>query len=68
MRTKSDRYKISIKKKIREKQITIKRMGSKVDIKIKFNQILEDEIEKKRFKTKYIAIKRLRIKFDIINK
>jgi hypothetical protein len=43
-------------------------MGSKVDIKIKFNQILEDEIEKKRFKTKYIAIKRLRIKFDIINK
>jgi regulation of enolase protein 1 (concanavalin A-like superfamily) len=68
MRTKSDWYKISIKKKIREKQITIKRMGSKVDIKIKFNQILEDEIEKKRFKTKYIAIKRLRIKFDIINK
>jgi hypothetical protein len=68
MRTKFDRYKISIKKKIREKQITIKRMGSKVDIKIKFNQILEDEIEKKRFKTKYIAIKRLRIKFDIINK
>jgi hypothetical protein len=48
MRTKSDRYKISIKKKIREKQITIKRMGSKVDIKIKFNKILEYEIEKKK--------------------
>jgi hypothetical protein len=33
----------------------------KVDIKIKLNQILRDEIEKKkRFKTKYIAIKSLR--------
>jgi hypothetical protein len=41
----------------------------KVDIKIKLNQILRDEIEeKKRFKTKYIAIKRLNIKVDIINK
>jgi len=52
MRTKSNRYKISIKKKIREKRITIKRMGSKVDIKIKFNQILEDDIEKKKIQNK----------------
>ena len=65
MWTKFDRYKISIKKKIREKQITIKRMGSKVDIKIKFQRM---KLKKQRFKTKYIAIKRLRIKFDIINK
>ena len=36
-------------------------------IKIKLNQILRDEIEKK-IKNKYIAIKRLRIKIDIINK
>jgi len=46
-------------------------MRTKVDIKVKLNQILRDEIEKqiqKRIKTKYIAIKRLRIKFDIINK
>jgi hypothetical protein len=33
----------------------------KIDIKIKLNQILREEIEeKKRFKTKYIAIKSLR--------
>ena len=43
-------------------------MRIKVDIKIKLNQILRDEIEKKRFKTKYITIKSLRIKFDIISK
>jgi hypothetical protein len=68
MRTKSDREKISIKKMIREKQITIIKIRTKVDIKIKLNQILRDEIEKKRFKTKYIAIKSLRTKFDIISK
>jgi hypothetical protein len=37
-------------------------MRTKVDIKIKLNQILRDEIEKKRLKTKYIAIKSLRTK------
>jgi hypothetical protein len=50
----------------REEQITIKRMRIKVYTKIKLNQILRDEIKKN--KTKYIAIKRLRIKFEIINK
>jgi len=44
---------------IREKKITIIKIRTKVDIKIKLNQILRDEIEKK---TKYIAIKSLRIK------
>jgi hypothetical protein len=46
-------------------------MRTKVDIKVKLNQILRDEIEKqiqKRIKTKCIVIKRLRTKFDIINK
>jgi hypothetical protein len=44
-------------------------MRIKVDIKVKLNEILRDDIEeKKRFKTKYTAIKRFRIKFDIINK
>jgi len=43
-------------------------MRIKVNIKIKLNQILRGEIEKKRFKTKYIAIKNLRIKFVIISK
>jgi hypothetical protein len=32
---------------IKEKQITIKRMRTKVGIKIKLNQILRDKIEKK---------------------
>jgi hypothetical protein len=50
---------------IREKQITIIKM---INIKIKLNQILRDKIKKKRFKTKYIAIKSLRIKFNVINK
>jgi hypothetical protein len=41
----------------------------KVGIKIKLNQILSDEIEEnKRVKTKYIAIKNLKIKFDMISK
>ena len=39
--------KISIKKIIREKQIKIIKIKIKVDIKIKLNQILIDEIEKK---------------------
>jgi hypothetical protein len=52
MRTKSDREKISIKKMIREKQITIIKIRTKVDIKIKLNQILRDEIEKKKIQNK----------------
>jgi len=50
MRTKSDKLKNSIKKRIREKQITIKRMRTKVGIKIKLNQILRDKIAKKNLK------------------
>jgi hypothetical protein len=46
MRNKSNRLKISIKKMIREKQITIMKIRVKVDIKIKLNQILRDEIKK----------------------
>jgi hypothetical protein len=52
MRTKSDGEKISIKKMIREKQITIIKIRTKVDIKIKLNQILRDEIEKKKIQNK----------------
>ena len=44
-------------------------MKTKINIKIKLNQILRGEIRKKKeFKTKYIAIKSLMIKFVIINK
>jgi hypothetical protein len=53
---------------IREKQIKIIKIRTKVNMKIKSNSILKDEIKKKRFKTKYIAIKSLKTKFDIINK
>jgi hypothetical protein len=53
---------------IREKQTTIIKMRIKVNIKIKLNQILRDEIEKKKTQTKYISIKSLRTKFDIISK
>jgi hypothetical protein len=52
---------------IREKQITIIKIKTKIDIKIKLNQILRVEIERKKIKTKYIIIKSLRIKFDIIS-
>jgi hypothetical protein len=41
---------------------------TKISIKIKLNQILRDEIEKKWFKTEYIAIKSSRIAFYNINK
>ena len=53
---------------IRVKQIIIIKIRTKVNIKIKLNQILRDEIEKKKIQTKYIIIKSLRIKFDMINK
>jgi len=52
---------------IKKRQITIIKMRTKIDIKIKLNQILKGKI-KKKFKTKYIATKSLRIKFNIINK
>jgi hypothetical protein len=54
---------------IRKKQITIIKMRIRVNIKIKLNQILRDEIKnKKKIQTKYISIKSLRTKFDIISK
>jgi hypothetical protein len=37
---------------IREKQITITKIRIKVNIKIKLNQILRDEIEKKKIQNK----------------
>jgi hypothetical protein len=37
---------------IREKQITIIKIMTKVDIKIKLNQILRDEITKKKIQNK----------------
>jgi hypothetical protein len=37
---------------IREKQITIIKIRIKVDIKINLNQILRDEIEKKKIQSK----------------
>jgi hypothetical protein len=42
-------------------------MRIKVNIKIKLNQILRGEFEKK-FKTRYIEIKSFRTKFIIISK
>jgi len=38
---------------VRKKQITIIKMRTKINIKIKLNQILRDEI-KKKIRTKYI--------------
>jgi hypothetical protein len=37
---------------IREKQITIIKMRTSVDIKIKLNQILNDKIERKKIQNK----------------
>jgi len=37
---------------IREKQITIKKIRTRVNIKIKLNQILGDKIEKKKIQNK----------------
>jgi hypothetical protein len=42
---------------IREKEITIRKIRTKVNIKIKLNQILRDKIEKKKIQTKYIPSK-----------
>jgi len=52
---------------MREKKITTIKIRTKIDIKIKLNQILRDEI-KKIFKIKYIAIKSLKAKFNRISK
>jgi len=41
-----------------KKKTNNKKIRTKVDIKIKLNQVPNDEIEKKRLKAKYIAIKR----------
>ena len=48
--------------------MTIIKIRIKVNIKIKLNQILRYESKKKKIQTKYIAIKSLRTKFNIINK
>ena len=37
---------------IKENQITIRKMRTKIDIKIKLNQILRDEIEKRNIQNK----------------
>jgi hypothetical protein len=37
---------------IRKKQITIIKMRTKIDIKIKLNQIMRDEIKKKKIQNK----------------
>jgi len=50
---------------IKEKKITNIKIKTKVDIKIKLNQILRDKIKKKRFKTKYIAIYNQKFKNQI---
>jgi hypothetical protein len=44
---------------IRVKQIIIIKIRTKVNIKIELNQILMDDIGKKKFKIKYIAKKQI---------
>jgi uncharacterized protein with gpF-like domain len=57
------------KKNDKKKANNNHKIRTKVNIKIKLNQIIRDKIEKKkRFKIKYITIKSLRTKFDIISK
>jgi len=45
---------------IREKYITIKKIRIKVGIKIKLNQILWDEIEKKKIQNKIYSIQNIK--------
>jgi hypothetical protein len=45
---------------IREKYITIKKIRIKVGIKIKLNQILWDEIEKKKIQNKIYSIQKIK--------
>jgi hypothetical protein len=52
---------------IRRKQI-IKKIRTKVDIKIKLNQVPKDKIEKKEIKNKIYSNKKIDTKSDIINK
>ena len=56
------------KKSSKTKEITIKKIGIKFDIKVIWNQMLRDEIEKKnsiRKRIKNKQIKKIRTKFDI---
>ena len=57
MKIKFDILKNSIKKIIREKQISNKRIIINVDIKIKLNQILNDEIKRKYSKQNIYQLK-----------
>jgi len=57
MKIKYDILKNSIKKIIREKKISNKRIIIKVDIKIKLNQILNDEIKRKYSKQNIYQLK-----------
>ena len=45
---------------IREKYITIKKIRIKIVIKIKLNQILWDEIEKKKIQNKIYSIQKIK--------
>jgi hypothetical protein len=57
MKIKYDILKNSIKKMIREKQTSNKRIIIKVDTKIKLNQILNDEIKRKYSKQNIYQLK-----------
>jgi hypothetical protein len=57
MKIKYNILKNSIKKMIIEKQISNKRIIIKVDIKIKLNQILNDEIKRKYSKQNIYQLK-----------
>jgi len=57
MKIKFDILKNSIKKIIREKQTSNKRIIIKVDTKIKLNQILNDEIKRKYSKQNIYQLK-----------
>ena len=57
MKIKYDILKNSIKKIIREKKISNKRIIIKVDTKIKLNQILNDEIKRKYSKQNIYQLK-----------
>ena len=59
--------KFSLRKKKKRKTNSNQKNNDQSWYKIKLNQILRYKI-KNKIKTKYIAIKRLRVKFDIINK
>ena len=65
----NDEIKKKSKKFVKVKQTTIKKLRKTFDIKIKWNKMLRDETKKqiqlwKWLKTKQIAIKKLKIKFE----